>query len=120
LGGVYKLSALRNPGGAWEHKVKLSEQTAKITNPGILQVRRFSSDTECAGDAIYDLSAPLPDSFTIVDPLDPTRRKHFTPEMRNEDLLVPVIRGGRLVYEEPTLEQIRERLENSLGVFIRG
>jgi nicotinate phosphoribosyltransferase len=120
LGGVYKLSALRNPGGAWEHKVKLSEQTAKTTNPGILQVRRFSSPDEFVGDAIYDLSAPVPCSFTIVDPLDPTRRKQFTPEMRNEDLLVPVFRGGQPVYENPTLGQIRERLQQQLACFHQG
>jgi nicotinate phosphoribosyltransferase len=120
LGGVYKLSALRNPGDAWEHKVKLSEQTVKITNPGILQVRRFSSETECAGDAIYDLSAPIPDSFTILDPLDPTRRKHFAPGLRSEDLLVPVFRAGRLVYKNPTIEKIRDRLRHQLDCFHPG
>ncbi len=41
LGGVYKLTAVRGPGGDWEDRVKISEQTAKTTNPGILQVRRF-------------------------------------------------------------------------------
>ncbi|MCP4708124.1 MAG: nicotinate phosphoribosyltransferase, partial [Planctomycetes bacterium] len=35
LGGVYKLSAIRYPGGEWRHKVKLSEQTIKISNPGV-------------------------------------------------------------------------------------
>src|SRR5437016_14215001 len=75
LGGVYKLSAIRRPDGAWERKLKLSEQAAKITNPGILQVRRFRADGEFAGDAIYDTNLPIPSAFTIVDPLDPTRRK---------------------------------------------
>jgi len=36
LGGVYKLSAIRNANGGWDYKVKVSEQAAKITNPGIL------------------------------------------------------------------------------------
>ena len=52
LGGVYKLTALRQPGGAWDHKIKLSEQAIKISNPGILQVRRFFVGGEAAGDMI--------------------------------------------------------------------
>ncbi|MFP5504089.1 MAG: nicotinate phosphoribosyltransferase, partial [Candidatus Sericytochromatia bacterium] len=44
LGGVYKLSALRAPGEDWKYKLKLSEQAIKISNPGILQVRRFHSE----------------------------------------------------------------------------
>ena len=43
LGGVYKLSALRDGDGRWQYKLKLSEQAAKISNPGVLQVRRFRS-----------------------------------------------------------------------------
>ena len=44
LGGVYKLGAIRPaPGGGWDRRLKLSEQTAKISTPGILGVRRFRS-----------------------------------------------------------------------------
>ena len=121
LGGVYKLSAIRRADGAWEPKLKLSAQAAKITNPGILQVRRFRSSTEFIGDAIYDLSRPLPAScFTIVDPLNPTRRKHFGPETPSEDILVPVCRSGRVVYELPTLEQTRQRTRQQLGMLHAG
>jgi nicotinate phosphoribosyltransferase len=115
LGGVYKLSAVRASGGPWEHKVKLSEQTAKLTNPGILQVRRFLSETEFAGDAIYDITSPKPETFTIVDPLDPTRRKHFAPGAVAEDLLVPVFRAGKIVYESPTLPEIQARSKSQLA-----
>jgi nicotinate phosphoribosyltransferase len=120
LGGVYKLSAIRQPGGAWEHKVKLSEQAAKLTNPGILQVRRFRSPTEFLGDAIYDLSRPLPAEVTVVDPLDATRRKHFPPDAAHEDLLVPVFRRGQVVYAPPSLEQSRERVREQLGMLHPG
>jgi nicotinate phosphoribosyltransferase len=120
LGGVYKLSAIRQPGGAWEHKVKLSEQAAKLTNPGILQVRRFRSPTEFLGDAIYDLSRPLPAEVTVVDPLDATRRKHFPPDAAHEDLLVPVFRRGQVVYAPPSLEQTRGRVREQLGMLHPG
>ena len=41
LDGVYKLSALKNNEGTWQYKMKLSEQTIKMTIPGIPQVKRF-------------------------------------------------------------------------------
>lgn len=101
LGGVYKLSAIRNPGGEWEHKIKLSEQAIKITNPGILQVRRFRTAREFIGDAIYDESRSVPPRLTIVDPADATRRKSFPAGAKHEDLLVPILRRGKLVYNPP-------------------
>lgn len=120
LGGVYKLSAIRKPDGTWTPKVKLSEQAAKVTNPGILQVRRFRSANEFTGDAIYDLNRPVPQSFTIVDPLDSTRRKRFAPGTPNEDLLVPVFRRGQLVYNCPALPEIRSRVQQQLAMFHSG
>jgi nicotinate phosphoribosyltransferase len=120
LGGVYKLSAIRRPDGGWEHKVKLSEQAAKITNPGILQVRRFRTEKEFVGDAIYDLELGLPPSVTIVDPLDVTRRKHIRAKMAHEDLLVPIFRQGKLVYKLPTLDGIRRRLQQQLKMLHPG
>lgn len=120
LGGVYKLSAIRKPDGAWEHKIKLSEQQAKVTNPGVLQVRRFRTAKEFVGDAIYDETRPLPNRVTIVDPTDSTRRKHFAATAQHEDLLVPVLRRGKLVYKPPPLESIRERAQKQLTMFHPG
>ena len=115
LGGVYKLSAMRSASGTWEPKLKLSEYAAKSSNPGILQVRRFRSETEFIGDAIYDESRPLPASFTIVDPADPTRRKHFDPGATGEDLLVPIWRNGTLVFKQPSLREVCQRVQEQLS-----
>jgi len=120
LGGVYKLSAIRGDDGAWQLKLKLSEQAAKTTNPGILQVRRLRSATEFIGDAIYDLSLGVPEKFTIVDPLDNTRRKHFEPGIASEDLLVPIFRKGKLVYQPPALNDIRSRVQQQLSMLHPG
>jgi nicotinate phosphoribosyltransferase len=120
LGGVYKLSAIRKPDGTWEHKIKLSEQAAKVTNPGVLQVRRFRNDGEFIGDAIYDTTRPLPNRVTIVDPADVTRRKHFAPETQHEDLLVPVMRSGRVVYDSPSLNSIRTRAQEQVAMLHPG
>lgn len=120
LGGVYKLSAIRKPNGAWEHKIKLSEQALKITNPGILQVRRFRTAREFAGDAIYDECLPPPSRITIVDPADPTRRKNFPAGAQHQDLLVPILRRGKLVYRPPSLDSIRARVQSQLAMLYGG
>ena len=120
LGGVYKLSAIRNPDGVWQHKLKLSEHVAKITNPGILQVRRFRSESGFVGDAIYDLAGPMPKSFTIVDPADHTRRKRLPAKNLSEDLLIPIFRQGKLVYQTPPLAKVRERVFDQLALLHPG
>src|SRR3954471_19248241 len=95
LGGVYKLSAVRETGGPWEYKVKLSEQAIKVSNPGILQVSRFTRNGEFIGDMIYNESAPPPVTRVIVDPNNTTRRKAMPADAAREDLLVPIFRGGK-------------------------
>ncbi len=120
LGGVYKLSAIRKADGTWQHTIKLSEQAVKVTNPGILQVRRFRKGDEFIGDAIYDEMQALPRKMTIVDPADATRRKHFPPGTKFEDLLVPILRRGKLVYDLPALKEIRARAQQQLAMLHPG
>jgi nicotinate phosphoribosyltransferase len=137
LGGVYKLSAIRAPGGPWENKVKLSEQAVKVSNPGILQVRRYSRSGQAIGDMIFDeVSAltPIPLSKTkargefsvMVDPLDMTRRKDFSEDsaanekISHENLLLPIFRGGKRVYAFPALAASRARVVEQLASFHDG
>lgn len=115
LGGVYKLAALRDEHGAWRHTIKLSEQTAKISIPGSLQVRRFHQDGLVRGDMIFDELDPPGDETTIVDPLDSTRRKVFATDLIPEDLLVPIFRAGKKVYDVPSLAGSRDRTLRSLA-----
>jgi nicotinate phosphoribosyltransferase len=120
LGGVYKLTAIADEQGQWVYKLKLSEQTIKISTPGIHQVRRFRSGDEFIADAIYDVQRGAPESMTIVDPLDSTRRKHLAAGTHFEDLLVPLFRKGEPVYQSPTLQEIRERTDRQLAQFHSG
>ncbi len=120
LGGVYKIAAIRDEQDTWSYKVKLSEQTIKISNPGILQVRRFRQKGEFTGDMIYNIDKPLPSKLVILDPMDPTRRKKMTPEMEYEDLLQPIFRKGEIVYELPNIEQIKQRASEQLAGFHGG
>jgi nicotinate phosphoribosyltransferase len=94
--------------------VKLSDQSVKISVPGILQVRRFYSGGEMVGDMIYDVEDGTP-SQTLVDPLDVTRRKTIPPGTPWEDLLVPVMRAGVQVYPVPPLAESRARTQGQLA-----
>ena len=117
LDGVYKLSAIRNPGGPWKYKLKLSEQMTKVSNPGILQVKRFRTQHENMADVIYDREMPWTGDCTMVDPFDPTKIRIIKKEVQGEDLLKPIFRGGDCVYVIPTLKQIREHAKRELEHF---
>jgi nicotinate phosphoribosyltransferase len=119
LGGVYKLSALREKGG-WTYKIKLSEQTAKVSIPGVLQARRFVQNGQAVADAIFDEPTGIGSGATIIDPMDMTRRKTIPTGTPHEDLLVPIFRAGRLVYDPPPIDQIRNRTQSQLALFHPG
>jgi nicotinate phosphoribosyltransferase len=121
LGGVYKLGAVREAASApWKPRVKISEQIEKTTIPGILQVRRFSQDGEFLADAIWDETLGIPSPCAIVDPADPLRRREVPAGAPGEDLLVPVLRGGRRAYAPPPLAEVRARTGAQLARFHAG
>lgn len=120
LDGVYKLSAVRGADRSWKYKLKLSEQMIKISNPGILQVRRFSSHGEYIADAIYDIHQKVEKELTIIDPLDSTRQKILKNDSEYRDLLVPIFRGGKNVYSSPSLKDIRQTTIHELARFHMG
>ncbi|MGA7615701.1 MAG: nicotinate phosphoribosyltransferase [Thermoanaerobaculia bacterium] len=120
LGGIYKLTAVRDAKGEWEHKLKVSEESAKISTPGILQVRRFFTESENVGDMIFDELLPPAGAPTMIHPTDMTRRKSFGRTTSHEDLLVPLFRHGQLVSDSPSLQEIRERVVRQLKMFHPG
>ncbi|MET0287215.1 MAG: nicotinate phosphoribosyltransferase [Polyangiales bacterium] len=115
LGGVYKLSMIGHEDGPLEPRIKLSEQAAKISNPGVQQVRRFSRHGKLVADAIYDEQQGCASPATIVDPLDPTRRRTLTGDLTHEDLLVPAVRAGKVVAARPSLPEIQARAKAQLA-----
>jgi nicotinate phosphoribosyltransferase len=121
LGGVYKLGAMRRSREApWEPRLKVSEQIEKTTIPGVLQVRRFESGGEFFADAIWEEGLGIPSPCVMVDPADPTRRREIPADAAGEDLLVPVFRRGRRVYDPPPLAQARARAKDQLSRFHAG
>ncbi len=98
LGGVYKLSATRAAGEkAWRDCLKISESAAKLTVPGVLDVRRYyHEDGRIAGDMVYDVNAGVHPCETIIDPCDDLRQKQLAGK-RHEALLHPLARAGKTV-----------------------
>ncbi len=123
LGGVYKLSAVKDTGQAWKYKVKISEQAIKISNPGIQQVRRFMDEGGYLADMIFNVEDKLKSECIIVDPLDMTRRKRISKDCQFHDLLAPIFLSGRQVYDVPavpaTRHFVREQLENFHATYKR-
>jgi nicotinate phosphoribosyltransferase len=116
LDGVYKLSAIKRPGSDWERKIKLSDQPAKISIPGTLQVKRFRAGDKNVADVIYDEAAGIAPGSGMTSLRDESKQMKLPPPgADSSDLLVPVLRRGSPVYELPPLGQIRDRCRIELG-----
>lgn len=120
LGGVYKLSAVFDGDGKEIPKIKLSDNTAKITTPAFKKLYRLYDKEN--GMAIADLitlkgetvdeSKPL----TLFHPVE-TWKTHEVENFRAEELQREIVRGGKLVYEFPKLKDIREFSKERLAKF---
>ncbi|MCI8477841.1 MAG: nicotinate phosphoribosyltransferase [Oscillospiraceae bacterium] len=110
FGGVYKLVAIEDTNGTIIPKIKISENPAKITNPHFKKVYRLYEKE--SGKAFADLvtlhSETIDESkpLELFDPDATWKRKTFTGFTARE-LLVPIFQGGKLVYQQPGMEEIR-------------
>jgi nicotinate phosphoribosyltransferase len=124
LGGIYKLGAIRRPGEEWQYRIKLSEESAKTSVPGSLQVRRFHCpDGRFIADAIYEIDHGVRKPCVIFD-LETNKEQAIAGDEHgampvgtptHTDLLVPIFRHGELVYELPSIEASREHLRQQLS-----
>ncbi|MGB2821546.1 MAG: nicotinate phosphoribosyltransferase, partial [Phycisphaerae bacterium] len=104
------------PEPPWEYKLKLSDEPAKTTSPGVVQVRRFRDDEAFVADMIYDRPTGLPDGdCTLIDVEDAGRRSVIPGGTAGEHLLVPVLRDGELLYDAPSLDELRRRVRQQLA-----
>lgn len=117
LGGVYKLSAVRKAGeDEWADRLKISESSAKITMPGVLDVRRYYNDCgTIAGDMVFDVNRGVADDETIIDPQDPLRQKKLAGK-RFETLLVPLARNGKVVLAPEQTDAMQARARAMSGL----
>ena len=110
LGAVYKLAAIQNIDGTWKHSIKISEQSIKISTPGILQVRRFYKNNYFFADMIFDtLTEKNELEPIIIDPEDINRFYKIPKGCEFEDLLKPIYKNGVQVYQSPKLIETREK-----------
>lgn len=110
FGGVYKLSAIEKDGKTVP-KINLSENVRKITIPSSKQVYRLIdkdsgkaiADVLTLDDEIIDETKP----YVLFDPDFTWKRKEIE-NFVTRKLLVPIFKGGKKVYDEPSLKEIRE------------
>jgi nicotinate phosphoribosyltransferase len=114
LGGVYKLGACRDGQGRWHEAIKLSEQPIKISNPGVLQVRRLRSGNEYVGDVIYDSEHGC-DAAVLHDIEDPLKKPLSPAHDSADDLLTTVIDRGTIL-AMTDLETARARAAADLAM----
>src|SRR6266496_1817534 len=115
LSGIYKLGAVRHPGGQWQYRIKLSDEAAKTSCPGLLQVRRFQQpDGRFIADAIYEIDHRVSKPCVIVD-LQTEQETEIPANMEYSDLLVPIFRKGELIYQVPDLAASRECTRHQLS-----
>ena len=118
FGCVYKLAASEDENGVITPKIKVSENAAKITNPGFKKIYRlYSNETGKAEadllmlrDESIDEDAPL----EIFDP-EYTWKRRVIENYTARELLVPIFKNGELVYNLPPLDEIRDHCARELA-----
>ena len=95
LGGVYKLAAIENA-DRWDYKIKFSEDSIKVSTPGLIKVKRFYKD----GLFDYDL---LYNEDEVIE--------------GGEDLSEKIFANGKLIYKSPTLDEVKTTLKSDLQRF---
>ena len=119
LGAVYKLAAIKDQNGKWEPKVKVSQQSIKINIPGDHDVIRFSKNGKAVADMISlkeDLTKK--NVYTIIDPIDPTKRKKINGEHIDQTILLkPIFKNGIQIYDPPAIDKIKENAQKNLQFF---
>ena len=110
FGGVYKLVAVECEDGTVQPKIKISENVGKITNPHYKKLYRFFgndtgkaiADYMCVHDETVDDSQDM----VIFDP-EATWKTKTVYDFTAKELQVPIFLGGELVYQCPSLQEVR-------------
>lgn len=117
FGAVYKLAAVKDENGNFDPRIKISENVEKITNPGLKKVYRIIDED---GRAIADMLAradeevDMSEPFRYVDPNKPWKNRFFE-NCSAKELQIPVILGGKVVYEKQSLKDIADYVKKQLS-----
>lgn len=118
FGCVYKLVAVEED-GCLKPRIKISDDAGKITNPHFKKVYRLVdnlsgkavADLLCVYDENIDDSKPL----TIFDPVS-TWKSNTLHDFTAYELLIPIFKGGNLVYSRPSVNEIKAYCESQLNL----
>ena len=118
FGGVYKLAAIEKD-GVFEPKIKLSENTWKVTNPGNKTVFRiYDEQHKIKADliALADETVDENDKLLLLDPIETWKKTLLQPgEFTVREMMVPVFKGGVCVYQSPTVKEIKAYCQQELN-----
>ena len=118
LGGVYKLVAIDEGEDKLTPKIKVSNTTEKITNPGFKKLMRIyvdghaEADLVCLKDEQFDNTKPL----TVFHPVETWKKMTFT-NYEIKEITTKIIDGGKLVYNFPTVKELIARAKKSFDEF---
>ncbi len=119
FGGVYKLAAIQNKDGEFVPKIKLSENTEKITNPGNKMIYRVyekdsgkvKADLICLVEEVYKEE----DDLLLFDPLEPWKKTRLEGgSYRLRPIMEQIFQQGRCVYTSPSVMDIRSYCKEEL------
>ncbi len=119
FGGVCKLAAIMDKDGHFIPKIKLSENSEKVTNPGNKTIYRIyekesgkiKADLICLADETFDENEPL----LLFDPLEPWKKTKLPGgSYTMREIMIPVFRNGECCYESPKVMDIREYCRKEL------
>ena len=111
FGGVYKLAAIQNEKGEFVPKIKISENTEKITNPGNKTIYRIyekasgkiKADLICFADEVIDPKQDL----LLFDPMDTWKKTKLAGGTYTvREILLPIFKNGECLNKSPTLKEI--------------
>ncbi len=119
FGGVYKLAAMMGPDGSFIPKIKISENTEKVTNPGNKKIIRIyekesgkiKADLICLADEVFSEDEDL----LLFDSLEPWKKTHMAAgSFTLREIMVPIFDEGRCVYTSPSVMEIRDICQKEL------
>ncbi len=112
FGGVYKLAAIQDKDGTFIPKIKLSENSEKVTNPGNKKIYRIydketgkiKADLICLEEEVFTEDQPM----KLFSPTEPWKKTKLAPGTYTlRELMVPIFKDGQCVYESPKVMDIR-------------
>ena len=119
LGGVYKLAGIEENGKIIP-KIKVSDNSAKITNPGFKTIYRIYDNATGKAEADLialrgekiDFSKPL----TVYHPIERWKKITFT-DYTARELPALIVKDGKRGYDFPPLLKIAECAQKEMGSF---